>query len=1118
MTAASFALDMTTGGGKYAAVAFISGCPWAVTTSTELVSALSDPGGGTDAQKKARAYRQLLFGQTDVTTHGHYPSDHVVIIPSLDENLGKQTISYDESKGITGGAWSFKFGRDAHGATYTHFRSGAVAGTYDFLDVMPDPIYDSSVKTGILAEDWRGDAGSTWLTWGNDTGLYDAVVINHAAGLPYYVWVGSSCLALSSPADNWDGTFKAVADPGCLRTVREPIMVPHDDAGAHMITSAQVSSIVGMPAVLYFIPMTEDGAIAGLPTAGDFTVLANYTKPVIVREGPVKPNPTCNPEGWEVDCGFALDFLNTDIAIDTFDGEIRGYRLHRPPDVADHAVRPHLQIHEWDGAAYVETEIWLCDEDSAVNYPTKTELFEALKAELQDRDHSDAEVNNYHLPSYGNMYSTSPDAGQPTYINGPCAWILRLGYSKLEDFRGSGLGALRTPRWEVFFDGDLFDAVDEKLGFLRLEDSLNSLGDWTNKPPGGMAYYYQWNWKSDYHCEMLLNSSGNLTATNLNNNALVNHYPVPYYITAGPFYRISCKHESDVTTLYDGQHFSLGNTHTRHQLRGEVQETSSNYIKVDGTVDHEGPDNVTFMDVVVGSSSGLDPDYNLSMRWGQPLYYWPAIHDPEDDGNRTGGDGFRITQIVENGTSGTETLSDLFRGLLGAPSTQAVAFPRRSVLHHVPNVWTDTTAGPDWRVLVDWDRLDQLVASIVPGAQFVVQFTERQNVLKLLLHVLLDLGIRPTWGYREVHRAWVLGFEPLGAVNPAAAMVSGRVFDKSNTSPTPPRGLYGNTWLYHNVRSKFNYQGNKPAINLLMTNITGRAMLASGNKTLEIEDRLLQISSASDAEDHINNLRGIMGRMNSAQPSVSLVCKLNAWPLTVVAGDCLITSDLIYDLYAGSRGITRRAAMLTKVSTDIQFNRTSESGGKFNINCEARIAANAKAIGPSLQLEAANMSLAGSIVTVTGLATDPANNDYQNPLNSPNGLTDLAYFGCIDYDPATDTRSVRNCSCDQYAVVLVEKNQTAWDIAGAGRNMFTGRLLGSATDTLTLADISNGAARITIDADAAEFDDTSTYIVYFCDWDDEDIQGCQEVYGWLGDEDGLIMAWSAAKSQAMTWS
>ena len=403
------------------------------------------------------------------------------------------------------------------------------------------------------------------------------------------------------------------------------------------------------------------------------------------------------------------------------------------------------------------------------------------------------------------------------------------------------------------------------------------------------------------------------------------------------------------------------------------------------------------------------------------------------------------------------------------------------------------------------------MASIVPGATFTVQFTERQNVLSLMNNVLIDLGIRMTDGYSESARAWRYSFEPFGVVNPAGALVSGRVFDQSNTGPAKPRAIYGNTWLYHNVRSKFNYQGDTPGVNLLMTNVTGRALLSSGNKTLKIDDKLLQVSGASEQEDLLNNLKQILQRMNSAQPSVALVCKAEAWPLVMVGGDCLLTSSLIYDLFSGSRGVSRRAAMLTKATTQIDK-------GRFSISCEARLAPNAKAIGPSLRLVNANMSLAEGVVTVTGLATDPANNDFQNPQYSPNGLTDLAYFGCIDYNPATDTRTLRDCSCEGYAVILVEENTTTWDIAGAGRNMFTGRLIGHSTVTMTVDDVDNGRCRISIDADDAQFDDTGTYIVYFCDWDDVDIQPCQEAYGWHGDEDGLIVDPSAVKSQGMTWS
>jgi hypothetical protein len=1100
MTAASFADDMIGGGGKYAAVFHIAGMPWAVTTSTELVAALSDPNRfGTNSQKQQHAYRRLLFGEQWVAgAPQSYPSDHVQIIPSLDPDLGKQSIDYDESKGLSGGGWSVKFGRDAHGAEYSHFRDGAVPGTYDGLDVMPDPIFDSSIKTGILAADWDGtDEGEDTITWENDTGLLDLVVAKSAASKPVYVWSQNSCIGLD---DDTLGTFTANGYSGCLRTVREPLYLTQADTGATMLASGPATSIIGMGAVLWFVPMTDAGAIAGLPTAGDLTDLSLYTLPVIFRSGPVKPNPTCDPKQWKVSCGFLQDNMNVNVPLELFDGELKGYMFHRTTAALSSVVqRPHLEIYEWDGAAYVTTAIWLCAPSSAVSFDNKTDALTALNVALGTRGpNSDAEVNAF-TASFGGLEIDTPAAinGHPTFVNGPLAWILYLGYANT----GHYYDAVKadTPSFETYFQtgkptDTAWSGQSDVTGWLYVWDLSN--GDavyWQKKIRGGMKYYYQWNWM-DEDLALL----GWDTATSKPKDFAereLDRYPLSYYDTAAPNYRLRFKGDFDATKLAVDEYVTIGGKGAYRRFKGKIKTIGDNYVEITN-------------DTLLGGVRALEVMTYSPLEkplWGEPMLYWPVLHDDHWFAFFAPGDPHRVSQALDMETS---SLKEMFLGLLG-DITNGMDLPRRSRLHHVPDAWADTY---DMRELIDWDRLEQLAPSSVPGQTFRLQLGAAQNVLRLFLNVLLNLGIRQTWGYSEVKRAWVMSFEPIGQVNAAKALLNGRVLDNSNLESTAPRGVHGNTWLYHTIHAKFNYDGNTPGVDITVPNRTGRAMMSSGNKTLNIDDKILQVEPAME-ESYIDGLLQMLHSVNSSQPSASSVGTATSLPLAVVGGDCLLTSELVYDLFAGARGVTQRGALITSVATEIgRDNRRLALALKF------RLAPGAKAIGPSLRLVDANMSRAGTVVTITGLATDPANNEFQNPLYSPNGLTDLAYFGCIDYNPATDTRKLRDCSCAKYAVIIVEENTTNWDVAGAGRNMFTGRLRGHTTDTLTLDDVNNGRCRIDIDADEGEFDDTGTYVVYFCDWDDADIQPCQEVYGWLGNEDGLIIDVDAAESRGMSWS
>jgi hypothetical protein len=618
-----------------------------------------------------------------------------------------------------------------------------------------------------------------------------------------------------------------------------------------------------------------------------------------------------------------------------------------------------------------------------------------------------------------------------------------------------------------------------------------------------MKYYYQYGWNEDPSGGTHFSRLGWDLATSKPYADLadreINYWPVPYYPTGAPRYRIYCKNDFDTSIIDPEEFVTFGSYDSRHFLDGKAKSVADNYVEIspDGTYSEAG---VTMLKVKTGGGLSTEPMY-----WGQPLYYWPALHD--DEPIFAPGDTFRMRQSL--GLS-IDSLSDLFKGILGDSSVFSSSFtlPRRSIVYHVTDAYDD---GLDFRELIDWDRLDQLAPPGLPGVTYGLQLSDGHNIKSLFFNVLLSLGIRQTWGYNESKRAWVMSFEQLGIVSNVKALLAGRVLDNNKMADVKPTGTYGNTWLYNHAHVKFNYRGGNPGVDLKIRNVTGRAMLSSGNKTLKIDDKVMQIDDPSAEDAHLTNIKQILRRMNSAQPNVSGRGTGAALPLAVVGGDCLLTSDLVYDLFAGARGVTRRAAIMTGVTTSLLQDR-------LDIGLRFRLARGANGIGPSLRLEAANMSKAGAIVTVTGLATDPANNDFASTLNSPNGLTDLAFFGCVDYNPATDTRQLRDCSCEKYAVIIAEENTTTWDNAGAGRNVFTGRLRGHTTDTMTVDDVDNGRCRIDIDADEAQFNDaTGIYIVYFSEYDDADLQPCQTVWGYLGDEDGMIND-GVSDSQGMTWS
>jgi hypothetical protein len=147
-------------------------------------------------------------------------------------------------------------------------------------------------------------------------------------------------------------------------------------------------------------------------------------------------------------------------------------------------------------------------------------------------------------------------------------------------------------------------------------------------------------------------------------------------------------------------------------------------------------------------------------------------------------------------------------------------------------------------------------------------------------------------------------------------------------------------------------------------------------------------------------------------------------------------------------------------------------------------------------------------VSVTGMATDPANNIYASKFG---GLTDLATFDCYRYNTGTGAVELdTSCGCGDYAVIVIKRNVDTHVDSNPNRNWFHG--------TIGSIDIDAGTATITLD-DASNFDENSDHVVFFEKRDDSGLQSCQtDVYGWLGDEDGIVTDSGATEYRAIAWS
>jgi hypothetical protein len=1079
--------------------------PWAVCTDTGVIDQLANPGSDADQ----RAYRRLLFGRQTITPSAiAYPSDDVIILPGLDSNLGSQSIQYDEGKGLTGGQWSVSFKREAHSANYDDIRLGAVNGVYDGLDLIPDPAYDGNIATGNLSNEYRAETDS--LTWHNDSGLNDAIVSWLASKDIFYLWAGSSCFAISqNPTDNGDGTYTVAAAKvrnGIFRTCRERLFPSDFEGGSILLASAPVGGIVGRPANLWQIPLQDDGTIIDLEQRVGAT-LDEYPEPILFRTGPVAPGPRGDAGTWKVSCHFWQKWLDVEPPTDQPVGQLKGFRLTRQPSGLPNQVqRAHLSIMEYDsvGATYVETEIWLCAEGGEVYYETSAELMEAVQDELADAiagtsTFSDQPKRSYAIDFDGMYPFTYPS--NETWIGGPIPWILDLNHAStggIPNFVAKNSRAV----WDEYSTEDL-DRLNASTNPSTNEYRLitDSSEQFIYKDPrilqqpgyfGQAMYYYQFNFS-----RAQLASAGNdfITGASGEPPPKITQFPIPKQTTAAD-YRLEFQDDFDAQLLSTGSKITLGfdtglGIGPTMQLEGEVQSVGVGYC-ITSTSDTW--DTIPALEKIGGDEYG--PPW-----WACALMYFPDSTADIMKQDRW--------VVAQNQPVKSASLTKLLRGVLGDEESTGQDMPSRLRVWNIPDLFTDSNYNEDFRNLIDWRKLGTLAQGLFPSSKYYLPLTGNYNILEVLNALMLNHRIRPTWGYSELERAWIMSFEEFGIVSGIQAQQAGRTIDKSSIGTKMPVDTQGDTWLYRDIQGKLNYNSEGAGAEITVKNRTGISSAVGGEKTLKIDDRVLRIP-----ESQINILigiyRDILAHTNVVAPSTQITCTPRALASTTVGSSILVTHPQISNQFTGTRGVTNLAALCTSV-------KISFSDRKFNIPTRLRLSAlTAQGWGPALRLAGARMSLSGSDITVTGLSTTATENEF---ADTNGGLTDLATFGCFVWSPQTNiVEESQSCTCGQYRVWILDSDVETYVRTGASKNVWAAKIKGSSTDVITTTDIANGACKIEL-LDAVEsFDDTTEKIVKFADRDNADLQDCQALYGFWGDENGQVQDSGGTNYRAFSWS
>lgn len=767
-------------------------------------------------------------------------------------------------------------------------------------------------------------------------------------------------------------------------------------------------------------------------------------------------------------------------------------------------------------------ELWLGNmaEGSSVRYETIAELKQAVVTELNRATTANTIDCKYQL-SNGDLVFESPNLDEySVQIFGPAAFVCGLGYINAIDYNGSLQDMLyaRAPSFSInrahrhggaggsspwlFFEDEFGIFNFKKVPFwchLRelSDDSANNITatlGWFEhgqlispiKNYSSCSYYYQWLFDETPW-------SWEPGVTKVPEDLSANHR---FYYTI----------ESD-TNFESGDYITFGNNPYPCEAvvsavgsLGGIKYMTCNYTTPAGTL------NTNFTNRMPESMqwfSGWRDAYNSGQI--HPLTVLALGLENQD---------WSDPFVAQDHTdiSATDPV-DIIKQLLGDESTD-VGVPRGMRCTTINNLWGYHDGD---RELVDWDKFTSLVASAgLDGSTYKINVpddsddtttlpeVETLNVLDTINGICMTHGIKQCWEYNEVQRSWWLTFKQYWGDSIANASNEGRVLDSADDINVNPSGQAGGQWLYSSINLELpRVDGDKEIFNV--SKAVGRYQHSIGAKKLTIKDKLTNLPVSSDSAKNtlINILSNYLNTFAAVHYQQKVNAKLSTITRFVVGGGILVDLDYILYRPQGKRRYGEQygnVEMLTigfgpqaRVTADLLTSAVSRTG-----------------IAPSMFID--TYTLSDTILSVTGLATT---NDDSYFVPSFGGMTDLATFGCWSWSYSNNAFKQKSCTCGNYKIWIIERDQESLTDSGASRNVWNGTITQPTSTNLT-----NGTCLITL-SDTTNFPESSAggrrFVIIFADRDNAGLQPCQyNLYGWLGDANGTVTDSDSNVTQAIT--
>lgn len=1059
-----------TGAFPNAFIYHICGMPWASTNDVAFSKWIAE--SGTDQT----ALRTKLFGDDSL---------NVQVLANLGNaegnQLGSQSITYAEDKGLSVGGWSVSISGDNVGFVW---KNGTTMEQWGIIGLGWQPV-ESTDNAGhtMLVDDIIPDLDNDnqcVVRWdqSKDVGMYDWI-IDKWNGTSYdedlYIYVGSSCLRPIQIPVTGTNDYYVTCQSGKLNAPNEEILALSN--GQNIFVSNYPQGIEGLTANLYSVLFEDDELLSG-------------TTPFFMRTGKVKNNATEDSSGnWKLSMGGFTEQLKFKNTIGSYSGFLSGFHFNKNDLVTVSTKKeyhmPILTVTEIvslisSGAVYPSNETIEIDSDY-VDFDNVGEILDFLVDEMNSNTSLRLQYINtgddivYDPDSIDSLLEVDYVA-----VRGLAPMVAGIGYTVQTSGFKNYLESITDPINHNFCDTPS-DTYPVQYGdiFLRSNDAeyydvFEGVGIGISVPVKTKAcdYFYMYDL-----------AQGKRGKTNYE------HYK-EHYGTHIP-------ENSDGTRSITITDSSVSNIEKQIGMSLQFGHDSEEGLSMTGVISTVTGDEVTFVsNYIVGAPTGFYSNSKvLEAIYDDPNYLkqvamFASLSDitVDDVIAKFTGDYFAVKDmenIVLN--SGT----DIFKGILGDPDTD-VGFNIGAIKTDIKNLFNRGES--NFVEMINWTKFEELIeANEIAGVTF--KYTPESNgvdVLALLSGVCLTYNIQMIWEYNADNRAWWLTFDNFGAGNGTTAVLNGRSITAQDIAVNNLTAIVGGGWYYNKLAGQYQSKdGSNIMLNYQLTD--GRVGHSLHDKVLTINDKVTQLPVDSvEAQDTIIKHFTAMTRLFSQIVyKQKLTLNMRKTALVGVGRWSSVAWAPIQNRQTGRRNDGSLVGQMQSMTIDLS---------SCTISTDILSYPNTKkGIAPSFYTATMYRIPDSQTFRVSGLNTDPALNDF---ADRDGLLADFQYFGCMGVESGKVID--RDCGCGYFAITVFERNPTDGklyfdpDYTYTSQNVFRGNMTSPTT--------TNGnTIYFTVEGNADQLDVNKDWVITFADRANTNLQPCQtELYGWLANNKNKV--------------